>query len=152
VSPVGFVQHVYPVQITTPFGDSELLVEDLDGEESISGLYVYRLRMVSENPSLAFETIVGKEASLAISMADGDKRFVHGIVARFRQAGSSRRFTTYFAELCPRLWLLTKTRDSKIYQNETVPDIIKAVLSDHAVTDIKDALTGSYNARDFCVQ
>ena len=152
MSPVGFVQHVYPVQITTPFGDSELLVEDLDGEESISGLYVYRLRMVSENPSLAFDTIVGKEASLAISMADGDKRFVHGIVARFRQAGSSRRFTTYFAELCPRLWLLTKTRDSKIYQNETVPDIIKAVLSDHAVTDIKDALTGSYKARDFCVQ
>jgi len=152
VSPVGFVQHVYPVQITTPFGDSELLVEDLDGEESISGLYVYRLRMVSENPSLAFETIVGKEASLAISTADGDKRLVHGIVARFRQAGSSRRFTTYFAELCPRLWLLTKTRDSKIYQNETVPDIIKAVLSDHAVTDIKDALTGSYKAREFCVQ
>ena len=152
MSPVGFVQHVYPVQITTPFGDSELLVEDLDGEESISGLYVYRLRMVSENPSLAFDTIVGKEASLAISMADGDKRFVHGIVARFRQAGSSRRFTTYFADLCPRLWLLTKTRDSKIYQNKTVPDIIKAVLSDHAVTDIKDALTGSYKARDFCVQ
>jgi type VI secretion system secreted protein VgrG len=152
VTPVGYLQQLYPVRITTPFGDSNLLVDQLEGEESISGLYLYRLRMVSESSSLAFETIVGKEASLSIAMPEGDKRFVHGIVSRFRQAGSTVRFTTYHAELCPRLWLLTKTRDSRIFQNKTVPDIIKQILSEYGVTDIKDALTGTYKARDYCVQ
>jgi type VI secretion system secreted protein VgrG len=152
VTTVGYLQKLYPVRITTPFGDSSLLVDQLEGEESISGLYLYRLRMVSESSSLAFETIVAKEASLSIAMPEDDKRFVHGIVSRFRQAGSTVRLTTYHAELRPRLWLLTKTRDSRIFQNKTVPDIIKQILSEYGVTDIKDALTGTYKARDYCVQ
>ena len=152
MSPLGFVQKDYPVQITTPLGPDTLLVENMDGEESISGLYVYRLRLISEAPALAFDSIVGKEVGLSIAEPGGEKKFVHGILGRFRQAGTARRFTTYFAELYPKLWLLTKTTDSRIFQNLSVPDIVKRILSDHAVTDIKDALSGTYPAREYCVQ
>src|SRR5262249_36895076 len=62
------------------------------------------------------------------------------------------RFTTYFADLYPRMWLLTKTRDSRIFQNKGVPDIVKQVLQEHGVTDLNDALTGTYAAREYCVQ
>jgi type VI secretion system secreted protein VgrG len=52
----------------------------------------------------------------------------------------------------PRLWLLTKTQDCRIFQNKSVPDIVKAVLNEHGVTDIDDALSGTYAAREYCVQ
>jgi len=153
MSPVGFVQDHYPVQITAALGESAVLVETMEGEESISGLYTFRLRLVSENATLAFDDIVGKDVSLSMLAADGTApRFVHGIVGRFVQAGSTRRLTTYFADVHPKMWLLTKTADSRIFQNKTVPDIVKQILTDHGVTDVRDALTATYTPREYCVQ
>ena len=77
---------------------------------------------------------------------------MHGIIGRFRQAGTTLRFTDYYADLHPRLWLLTKTLDSRIFQNKSVPDIVKQILQDHEITDVEDSLTGSYQPRDICVQ
>ena len=48
--------------------------------------------------------------------------------------------------------LAKATVDSRIFQNLTVPDIVKQILTDHGVTDVKDALTGTYTAREYCVQ
>jgi len=149
---VGYVQQQHPVQITTPLGANTLIVDRMDGEESISSLYVYRLRLLSEDSGLSFDTVVGKSACVSIAEPGGGTKYVHGILGRFRQAGTGRRFTTYFAELYPKLWLLTKTVDSRIFQNLSVPDIVKKILSDHGVTDVKDALTGSYDPREYCVQ
>ena len=51
------------------------------------------------------------------------------------------------------LWLLTRSADCRIFQNKTVPDIIKKVFRDHGFTDIKDALSGvQYRTWDYCVQ
>jgi type VI secretion system secreted protein VgrG len=150
---LGFVANQSVVQFSVPALSGEaLMVEHMDGEESISGLYRFRVRVLSENPSLAFESIVGKDAVASITMPDSSKQFVHGIVGRFRQAGTTLRFTTYVADLYPKLWLLTKTQDCRIFQNKTVPDIVKAVLNEHGVTDIDDALSGTYPAREYCVQ
>jgi type VI secretion system secreted protein VgrG len=152
MSPVGFLQDKSPVQFTSPLGDNALIVEAMDGEESLSTIYTFHLRMVSEDSALVFDDIVGKDVSLSIDMPDGEKRYVHGIVGRFRQGGTTKRFTAYYAEVYPKLWLLTKSSDTRIFQNKTAPDIIKAVLSDHGITDIKDGLTGSFTAREYCVQ
>ena len=67
MSPVGFVQDHYPVQITAVLGENAVLVETMEGEESISGLYTFRLRLLSENASLAFDDIVGKDVALSKS-------------------------------------------------------------------------------------
>ena len=150
---IGFTAAQHPVQIAIPTASADpLLVETMDGEELISGLYIFHVRMVSENPSLAFDSIVGKDAALSIVMPDGSTQFVHGIIGRFRQAGTTLRFTTYFADLHPRLWLLTRTLDSRIFQNKSVPDIVKQILQEHEITAIQDSLTGSYQPREYCVQ
>jgi type VI secretion system secreted protein VgrG len=153
MSAVGYAANRYTVQLAIPsLGGDALLVEQMEGEELLSGLFTFRVRLVAENPALAFDSIVGKDASLSIGLPDGSRQFVSAIVGRFRQGGTTRRFTTYFADLYPRMWLLTKTRDSRIFQNKTVPDIVKQMLHDHGVTDIDDALTGTYAAREYCVQ
>ena len=40
----------------------------------------------------------------------------------------------YEAIVRPKLWYLTYTSDCKIFQQKTVPDIIKLVLDDHGIT------------------
>ena len=150
---VGFVDERYPVTLSVPsLSSPALLVVHMDGEESISGSFEFRLRLLAEDASVDFTAVVGKEACLSIELPGEDPQYVHGIIARFRQAGTTARFTSYFAELQPRFGLLAHTRDSRIFQNQSVPDIVKAVLQDHGVTDVSDELDGSYDPREYCVQ
>lgn len=145
-------QATLPFQISTPFGADKLTVRTIQGEERISGLFKYTLEMVSTDKSLDFKTIVGKGVTVTMPLVDGSSAYLHGIVGRFLQAGTDARVTTYYADLHPHLWLLTLRSDCRIFQNKTAPDIIKQVLGDGGVTDIKDSLTGSYKPREYCVQ
>ena len=139
------------LSVATPLGADKLLLRALHGSETISGLFHYTLEMVSEDKNLSFDTIVGKSATVSLAM-DGGTRYVNGGVGRFYQAGTDGRFTTYYAELYPWLWLLTLTSDSRIFQAKSVPEIITAVFDELGFSDYKKALSKSYAARDYCVQ
>ncbi|WP_038825311.1 type VI secretion system tip protein VgrG, partial [Pseudomonas aeruginosa] len=52
----------------------------------------------------------------------------------------------------PWLWLLTRTSDCRIFQNQKVPDIIKQVFRDLGFSDFEDALSRSYREWEYCVQ
>ena len=52
----------------------------------------------------------------------------------------------------PWLWFLTRTTDCRIFQDMTVPDIIKKVFGDEPTNDFKFELTGSYRKWTYCVQ
>jgi type VI secretion system secreted protein VgrG len=149
---IGFQQTNLPIQITTPLGANKLLVRDYAGEESISGLFHYRVSMVSEDPLLPFESIVGKAVTLQIPQSSGDTHYINGIVGTFSQHGRDQRFVHYTAELHPWLWLLTMNVDCQIFQNMSTPDIVKKVFADLGFSDFKDQLKGAYLPREFCVQ
>ena len=67
-------------------------------------------------------------------LANEDLRYFNGMVKRFSQGHSDAVFTTYHAEVVPKPWLLTKTIQSRIFQNMSVPDILTEVLSGYDVT------------------
>src|SRR5262249_34559763 len=75
-----------------------------------------------------------------------------GFVTRFAQGGSTGRYARYFATVHPWLWFLTRTADCRIFQEMTVPDIVKKVFADHPTADAAWELTGSYRKWDYCVQ
>lgn len=148
-----FVQGARAFTVTTPLGADKFILKSFQGEEQISGLFHYRLELLSQDDSIDFTQIVGKNITISIALPGGsDTQYVNGVVGRFSQAGKSARFTSYFADVYPWLWLLTMNADHKIFQNKTVPDIIKGVFSDLGFTDFKDSLTKTYNPREFCVQ
>jgi type VI secretion system secreted protein VgrG len=147
-----YKQDTVKLQVTSPFGANKLLARAFSGEEQISGLFHFAVEMVSEDNALDFDAVVGKSLTVMLILNDGTKHYFNGIVARFMQEDSNARLTTYHAELRPWLWLLTKTTDCRIFQSQTVPQIVKAIFSDLGFTDFKDSLTGTYAARDYCVQ
>lgn len=148
-----FVQGVRHLSISTPLGADKFLLKSLQGEEQMSGLFHYRLELISQDDAIDFSHIVGKKVTVTIQLPGGtDSQYVNGVVGRFSQAGKSARFTTYFADIHPWLWLLTMNSGHAIFQNKSVPDIIQKVFSDHGFTDFKNSLTKTYNPREFCVQ
>lgn len=147
-----YVQGPGPILIDTPLGPDQLMVKRFHGEERISGLYHFTLEMISESNSLDFSSIVGKGVTLTIELPGGVKQPIHGIVGRFVQGGRDARFTTYFADIHPWLWLLTMNVDCRIFQNMTTPDILSKVFSDLGFTDYADKTTATYQPREYCVQ
>jgi type VI secretion system secreted protein VgrG len=138
--------------VTAP-GGLEFDLVSFRGEEYLSGLFHFTLELKSTAKTAAFSNIVGKPVGLEIELAqDGVQRHIHGIVGRFVQGGHDDRQATYFADLYPWLWLLSHGSDCRIFQEKTVPDIIKQVFGDVGQTDFKAELQSSYSPRIYCVQ
>jgi type VI secretion system secreted protein VgrG len=144
---VGYTQGGYAYEVTTPFGPDTLLLQSFDIDETVSQPFDMRLVMLSEYDDLDFSEIVGQGVTLTSTDEQGQKCYFHGIVCRFRQDG---RF--YIAEVHPRFWQLQLASDNRIFQNKTTPDIVTGLLNENGVTDIRNALTGTYNPREYCVQ
>jgi len=120
--------------------------------EAISQLFRFDLVMLSENPSISFSDIVGQRVTVSVRRPDGGLRYINGFVSRFAQSGSDARLTYYHAEIVPWLWFLTRWADCRIFQNKTVPDIIKQVFTDRGFNDFEDRCEGSFPTREYCVQ
>lgn len=148
----GYKQLDSILSVSTPLGEDKLLLTGFHGEESMSGLFYFDLEMLSADAALDFSAVVGKSATVSINLEDEKKRYFNGVVTRFVQTGGDREFATYHAELRPWLWWLTLRTDSRIFQTKTVPEIIKAIFGDAGFNDFKESLTGTYAARDYCVQ
>jgi len=60
-----------PFRVYTPLGDDVLLLENLEGEESISRPFEYRLDMLSANPAISAADLINKPIHVEIDQADG---------------------------------------------------------------------------------
>ncbi|MDX6271554.1 MAG: type secretion system secreted protein VgrG [Acidobacteriota bacterium] len=147
-----YTQDTVRLKLATPLGANKLLLRSFDGDEQMSGLFHFLLEMVSEDRNLDFSAIVGKKITVTLLLNDGGKHYFNGVVSRFMQAENNVRLTTYTAEIRPWLWLLTKTKDCRIFQNKTVPEIIKCVFDELGFPDYRDDLKDTYPTLDYCVQ
>jgi type VI secretion system secreted protein VgrG len=138
--------------LTTPLGPDKLLLKGFKGSEGMSRLFRFDLELLSTDPNIDYTQIIGKSVTIAVTQADGTPRYFNGIISRFGQAGADETFTSYHAEMVPWLWLLTRTADCRIFQNMTIPDIIKKIFTDLGFNDFTDSTKGTYKSLDYCVQ
>jgi type VI secretion system secreted protein VgrG len=149
---MSYTQDERFIGITSPLGEDVLLLEGFTGEEGISRLFHFNLSLASENRGIDFSSIIGQRVTIRITLYDKTDRYINGFVSRFSQAGGDRQFARYQMEVVPWLWFLTRHADCRIFQNKTIPEIIEQVCNDRGYTDIKKNLTGTYEAREYCVQ
>lgn len=147
-----YTQEKRLITIETPVGKNALLLRSISGEEGISRLFHFSADLLSENHSIAFKDIVGKQATVSVHLSGDDSRHWNGFVSRFATTGGDNRFTYYRAEIVPWLWFLTRTADCQMFQQKTIPEIIKKVFQDHGFQDFQDRTQGSYPQREYVVQ
>jgi type VI secretion system secreted protein VgrG len=136
----------------TPLGEEVLLLVSMTGTEYLGRLFEYRLELVSENPQIKAEKIVGQNVTISLKLGAGKTRYFNGYIKHFTQVTAYGRLARYQATVVPWLWFLTRTADCRIYQDQKIPDIIKEVFKKHELKDFKDSLSGSYSKKEYCVQ
>jgi len=140
------------MEISTPLDHDVLLFHGMHAREEVSRLSEFQINLLSEKDSINVDDILGKAVSVALELPKGGTRYFNGFVTRFSAGGTVGRYHRYRAEVRPWLWFLSRTSDCRIFQEMTVPDIIKKVFADHKMADFSMELTGSYKTRTYCVQ
>jgi type VI secretion system secreted protein VgrG len=140
------------MEITTPLGADVLLFHGMHAREELGRLGEYQLDLLSAKGDINLDDILGKNVTVKLALPDDATRYFNGFVTRFSQGGMHGRYHRYFAVVRSWLWFLTRTADCRIFQEMTVPDIIKKVFGDHGTADFKFELTGTYRKWTYCVQ
>jgi type VI secretion system secreted protein VgrG len=138
------------LKFISPLGH-DLLCYALDAQEELGRLFEYQLELLSTNLDIRFDDIVGQRVTVSLEVKDGE-RYFDGFVTDFSYTSTHGHYAAYQATVRPWLWFLTRTADCRIFQNQTVPDIIKAVFRDSGMSDFDVRLSDSYRKWVYCVQ
>jgi type VI secretion system secreted protein VgrG len=139
-------------KIDTPLGKDVLLLRGFKGTEGISRLFRFELDLLSENSSISFPDIIGKNVTISLRQPDESYRYINGVISRFAQHATEEQFTSYSAEMVPWLWFLTRNADCRIFKNKSIPDIITEVFNDLGFNDYTNSLQSSYDPLEYCAQ
>lgn len=139
------------VAVSSPLGEDALVFRRMVAVEQISTLFTLEVDLLAVRAGIDFNAMLGQNMTVRLRVEGGERHY-NGFVQSFSHLGGSGRYAGYRAVLRPWLWFLTRNRDCRIFQDETVPDIVKAVLRQHGFTDIEDRLAGSYLPWEYCVQ
>jgi type VI secretion system secreted protein VgrG len=145
--------------ISSPALPKATRVVGFRGSEGISRLYAFELHLaLAPGEADAFELpgAVGGKGTLVLDRQDGRAPFTfHGIfseAALVHHEPDGRAFLR--ALLVPRLWRLTQTYHSRIFTQQSIPDILKKTLEDGGLTsdDFTLQLTGQYAPEEHVCQ
>jgi type VI secretion system secreted protein VgrG len=138
--------------IGTPLAEDAVLLSAFSGDEGISRLFRFDLELLSVSDSIDFNAIVGQNVTVRLTLASGNDRYFNGFISRFSQGGRDRDLISYYAEMVPWLWFLTRKSDCRIFQKMKVPDIVKQIFDEMNFKDYKLQLYGDFLEREYCVQ
>jgi Rhs element Vgr protein len=144
-----------PITITSTEHDNLLFV-DMSADEALGELFRFHVQFESRDAGIDLSGLLGTSMTVTLVARDGYVRHFNGMVCEASQTGvatvESLVYAQYAVTLVPKPWLLEQVVDCRIFLNISAPDIIKQLLSESGYTDVKFSLTGSYAARDYCVQ
>lgn len=116
-----FTQLTRLAQINSPLGPDVLILSEMGGSEELGRLFDYELQLISDDPAIDLNQLLGKPMSLSLQVNVASYRYFHGIVARCSQSVDRGQFASYRVTLRPWLWLLTRTSDCRIFQHLSAP-------------------------------
>jgi len=142
-----------PITLASPLPAADLFLDALQVSEGLSQLGGMQLSLLSEKSDLKPADLLGKPVTLTMHLLDDSKRYFHGYITRFGIGTPRGRYFSYQADVRPWLWFLQRTSDCRIFQEMTVPDIVKKVFDDHAgLAQVKLKLFRTYRPWTYCVQ
>ncbi|MBS7560606.1 type VI secretion system tip protein VgrG [Pseudomonas sp. RC4D1] len=121
-------------------------------EEALSEPFRLTLELASDNGAIDFGQILDQPALLTIWQGGLQVRHVHGLVSSFTQGKTGFRRTRYRLLVEPQLARLALSSDWRIFQQKTVPEILKSVLDEHGVLDYQPYIHTPHAPCEYCVQ
>ena len=139
-------------QMAASSGLDDFVVRRLWGREAISEPFRFDLELVAPDLEADLAQLLGTSVTFELLLASGNRRPFNGVVDHVRQLEADLTGAVYQVQLAPWTRLLELRTNCRIFQEMAVPDIIEAVLADHAAQDFVWRLEGDYQQRVLCVQ
>jgi type VI secretion system secreted protein VgrG len=145
------LQLTRPAQFSSSLKD-QVELYSMTGREQLGRLFTYEVDLLSTDDSLDLSALLGQPASVQVQRNDHGVREFTGYVTQFSLVGEHGNYTRYRATLRPWLWFLGQNRNCRIFQGQTVPEIIKTLLSEHGLGEVSSKLDGTYHKWEYLVQ
>ncbi|HEB93269.1 MAG TPA: hypothetical protein ENI94_07340, partial [Gammaproteobacteria bacterium] len=106
-------------------------------KETLASLYHGTATLASRDPGINLNDCIDRDVTLTLSSKyDAQPRYLHGIVERITTLGFAGHWAKYHISICPDLYRLGLTSDARIFQQISVPDIVKKILTEHGIQNI----------------
>jgi type VI secretion system secreted protein VgrG len=144
--------------------DNRLGVRKVQGHEALGRLFEYQVELVNLSEAevarqaldpegiLRPETLLGQALTVSVPLASEKARHFSGIVTKVRRLPSPDRYPHCEVTINPELWLLTLNQECRIFQNLTVPEVVKEILSQHKISSFRESLFSKYRKWDCVTQ
>jgi type VI secretion system secreted protein VgrG len=153
-------------------GQPVLVPTRLSGSENLCELFSYELELKTPedllySPTLAsnipLADMAGREINVCIELdgkgllnsaasSGGGQRQLNALITQARYLRPEGRHHVYGLTLRPWLWLATLNQTCRIFQDQTVVQVLDAVLADYPFPVDKRLSAGNYAPRDYQVQ
>jgi len=115
--------------------DASLSVREVTVREALSELFEITIVAVSEDASLDLEGLVGRAAGVRstaeLALRLQSPRLWTGVCSFIEQvAAEPTGLSTYHLRIVPAFWLLTQRRNYRIFQHQSVPEIVRSMLAE----------------------
>ncbi|MCE7973184.1 MAG: type VI secretion system tip protein VgrG [Leptolyngbya sp. PLA1] len=142
------------IAINTPLGKDVLLLKSFNFKDEMSRPFMCEIELRSQTAAVDFNKIIGENVTIRLNLTGGKVRYFNGYISRFQQEGDPVEGAAnhYRATMVPWLWFLTRTADCRIFQNKSVPDIVKAMFDELDFNDYEFRLTSQYKPKEYVVQ
>lgn len=142
-------------RITVQLPVEGLLFWKLTGHEAMSEMFELGLTLLGTDARLDRSKLLGQPVTVTIPTQNAlSSRYFNGKITRVAVSAvelSGTRYAAYQLTVEPDLWPMKRDRNLRIFQGQTVPQIINTLLSEYQV-NVEDKLSGSYRVWDYCVQ
>ncbi|WP_404932121.1 type VI secretion system tip protein VgrG [Massilia atriviolacea] len=126
----SFTQSTRLLRLSTPLGADNLLAECVRGEETISAGFRFTIGALATDAAIGLRSLLGQPALLRLlTVEDGQARPFHGYLTEVELNGANGGLARYTLTLQPWTAFLARGRDSRVFQDMTVFDILDAVFS-----------------------
>ncbi|MCW0351236.1 hypothetical protein NB716_000030 [Pantoea ananatis] len=145
-------------RITVQLPAEGLLFRRLSGSEALSQSFVLQAELLSTDARIDRKSLLGKPVTFTLP-TDGllsavNPRYINGkitqIGVRSEELGGVR-YAVYGLTVEPDLWPMKRDRNLRIFQSQTVPQIVQTLLKEYGV-NVETRLAGSYRVWEYCVQ
>ncbi|WP_313552670.1 type VI secretion system tip protein TssI/VgrG [Pantoea sp.] len=145
-------------RITVLLPADGLLFHTLTGTETLSRPFVLTAELLATDARIDRHALLGKPVTFTLP-TDGlmnalSPRYLNGKITRVAvrsQELSGTRYAVYQLTVEPDLWPMRRDRNLRIFQSQTVPQIVQTLLKEYGVS-VETRLAGSYRVWEYCVQ
>ncbi|UXO69060.1 type VI secretion system tip protein TssI/VgrG [Pantoea dispersa] len=142
-------------RITAQLPMDGLLFWKLTGAEALSQSFELNAELLATDARIDRHALLGQPVTFTLpTQSLLSPRYLNGKITRVAVRSeelSGTRYAVYQLRVEPDLWPMRRDRNLRIFQGQTVPQIVQALLQENGV-NVETRLGSSYRVWEYCVQ